>query len=396
MPAFCYNVSMDKPVYVFDPTLTDQQSKVRGVGRYIQQLKENFGNELTFIGDLKSVQNDSVLINPFLDLLKPQIINKRYAKKQIAVIHDVIPLKYPKSFPIGLFGKIKLFFRKFVLGKYDLFITDSVASKNDIVKILKIQASKIQVIYPTVTKNFLPHLTMPPDENSQLLFQHGDNNTIMPTFTTVDEKLITNEKIKSVTNFVLYVGDATWNKNLPALLNTIRTANITCVCAGKVFENTDTAKLTHPWQKDLKWFLEQIKDDKRFVLLGYISDYELLYLYKKAKVNILLSYDEGFGLSYLEAGFLSTPSVISDIPVFREIAKDNALFAKLNDPVDAASKITELYYNPHRREIQSIKAFERAEDFHPKYFQQAWRNTIQLLLTPPVKLPSPPPKTAVK
>lgn len=374
---------MDKPVYVYDPTVSDVQSKVRGVGRYLQILQENFNGTFTFTDNLKKVPKDAILINPFLDLLKPQKIKKRYAKKQIAVIHDVIPLKYPDHFPIGFWGKIKLYFRKSVLSKYDLFVTDSEVSKNDIIKILKIPASKIEVIYPTVTKVFMPHLTWPPNENSKEMFTHAENK-LQATFTPLDSQLIKNEAIKSLTNYVLYVGDATWNKNLITLVSTVKTANLTCVCVGKVFENTDITKLTHPWQKDLRWFMNEVKGDKRFILLGYVSDYELMYLYKKAKVNLLLSIDEGFGFSYFEAGMVSTPSVLSDVPIFKETAKDNALFGKVTNPIDIAAKIAELYFNPQRREILSIKAFERAEDFHPKFFQQRWQTVLNKLLAPPI------------
>src|SRR5690606_38685373 len=115
--------------------------------------------------------------------------------------------------------------------------------------------------------------------------------------------------------------------------------NVTCVCVGKVFspDNPQSkAETFHPWQQSLQMFLRIARTDKRFIFPGYISDINLLSLYKKAKVNILPSYDEGFGLSFIEAGYMSTPSVLSDIPVFREIAQNAAHFANPNDPRDIA------------------------------------------------------------
>ena len=75
--------------------------------------------------------------------------------------------------------------------------------------------------------------------------------------------------------------------------------------------------VNHPWQKDLKQFLDFIKNNDHFIFPGFIQDDELVWLYKNAILNILISHAEGFGFSYLEASSQKTPSVLSDIPVFR-------------------------------------------------------------------------------
>ncbi len=35
---------MNLPIYIFDPTAADAQSKVRGIGRYLQVLQENLSD----------------------------------------------------------------------------------------------------------------------------------------------------------------------------------------------------------------------------------------------------------------------------------------------------------------------------------------------------------------
>ena len=47
-----------------------------------------------------------------------------------------------------------------------------------------------------------------------------------------------------------------------------------------------------------------------FIFLGFIEDYELVKLYQQAKLNVLLSRDEGFGFSYIEAANFGCPSVL--------------------------------------------------------------------------------------
>lgn len=336
-------------VFVYDPTKTDEKSAVRGVGRYLQILKENFPQwhfiNFTNFNNFNDF-NDSIFINPFFNLLQPPLFMRRIAKKQIAVIHDLIPLKYPKHFPIGIRGKINLFLNRLALKNYDLIITDSQASKKDIVNILKVNEEKVKVIYPCLTK----------------IFAYQKSNV---------------RRLKlDVRQYCLYVGDATWNKNLVNLAKAIKIINVTCVFVGKVFEKK-VNHLNHPWQKELKEFFRLTKDDKRFVFAGYVADDHLRELYQRARVNLLLSRDEGFGFSYLEAAQFQCPSVLADIPVLREIsAGRGALFANPNDPNEIANQIGEIYFNLDKRSQLGEEAYQRSKDFTPEKFKQEFLKVI--------------------
>ena len=338
-------------VLCFDPTSSDQQSKVRGVGRYLQILKENF-TDWIFSNKLQVTSYKlQVFINPFFNFLQKPTTFKRIAKKQIAVIHDLIPLKYPDKFPAGIRGNFNIFLNKLALKNYDLIITDSQTSKKDIIRILKVPEEKIKVIYPCLPKIF-------------------------------SALKIKNLKLK-IKNFILYVGDATWNKNLLYLAKAIKIANVTCVFVGKIFENFKKLHVTrytlhfnHPWQKELKEFFNLTKNDRRFIFSGYIPDKELIKLYQKANLNILPSFDEGFGFSYLEAASQQCPSVLSDIPVFREIASDTALFANPKNPNDLADKIIELYFDKDRQKILGETAKKRVDFFSCKKFRKSFLEVV--------------------
>ena len=145
-----------KKVFVYDPTVSDNLSSVRGVGRYLQILKENF-SEWIFSNNvtMKQWNKHDVFINPFFNFLQPPLTLKRLAQKQIAVIHDLIPLKYPSRFPAGIKGSIYILLNKLALKNYDLIITDSEASKTDIIQILNIKENKIRVIYPCLPRIFI-------------------------------------------------------------------------------------------------------------------------------------------------------------------------------------------------------------------------------------------------
>src|SRR3972149_10235969 len=127
---------MSKKIYIFDPTSSDKLSQVRGIGRYLQIIKENFQNDFTFISSFKGAKikkADSIFINPFFNFLSPPLTIRRIAQKQVAVIHDLIPLKYPEHYPAAVKGNFIIFLNSQALKNYDLIITDSIASKKDII-----------------------------------------------------------------------------------------------------------------------------------------------------------------------------------------------------------------------------------------------------------------------
>lgn len=327
-------------IYIYDPTINDLLSRVRGIGRYLQILHENFANECTFTDKLSSIPKEAIFINPFFNITSPPLITKRIAKRQIAVIHDVITIKYPQHFPVGIRGKINIYRNKRTLRNYDAIITDSAASKRDIISLLGIDEEKISVVYPIVAKAF-----------------HNP-------------KSISRDPVIPTSEYCIYVGDATWNKNLVNLAKAIQTANLPCVFVGKVFSNINTTILQHPWQKELKEFLDLAKNNPLFIFPGFVPDDVLIDLYKNAICNVLVSRDEGFGFSYLEGAVSGVPSVLSDTPILHETAEDSAIFASSSDPKEIARCIQEFQSSPEKRKKYGMAAQKRSEFFTSGRFKK--------------------------
>lgn len=382
---------MSSQVYVFDPTAGDEQNRVRGVGRYLQILKENFPNWI-FTSNLSKIKDlgSKIFINPFFNFLQPPLLMRRVAKKQIAVIHDLIPLKYPDHFPAGLRGNLNIFLNKLALKNYNLIVTVSEASKKDIIQILGIEESRVKVIYSCLPKIF----------RSQIL----DRRSL--------KKKAESSRIYDLTSnilYCLYVGDATWNKNLANLARAIKIADVTCVFVGKVFnravgaaseetlreadcpamagqslaeekyhERQNLPQATHPWQKEFREFIELTKDNKRFIFVGFIDDYKLVKLYQQAEVNILVSRDEGFGFSFIEAANFSCPSILSDIPVLKEISDGRgAIFINPNDPYDIAQNLKRAISDEELRKKLSFEAQQQSLKFSQEKFKKDWLTNLK-------------------
>jgi glycosyltransferase involved in cell wall biosynthesis len=73
-------------------------------------------------------------------------------------------------------------------------------------------------------------------------------------------------------------------------------------------------------------------------IYGRVSDAELARLYPQATAVIVPSFYEGFGMPLIEAMSFEAPLAVSDIPVFREVAQDAALFFPVSD-VGATAKV---------------------------------------------------------
>ncbi|PIQ73107.1 hypothetical protein COV58_04305 [Candidatus Roizmanbacteria bacterium CG11_big_fil_rev_8_21_14_0_20_36_8] len=398
-------------ISVYDPTHTDSKSRVRGIGRYFSTLKTAFSNieskaidpnkkyghspldsesensdsnySFKYTNTVKTVRSDFHFINPFFNHIQKPLHLRSIGKKQIAVIHDLIPQEFPREFPVGIKGKIFKFLNSYSLKSYDYIVTDSNVSKKVIQDFLKIADDSISVIYPTFDKIFTPHM----DQNEEAINHHHPfhniNDRSVAEFTPIDPGGTKNPVLESLKDYVIYVGDATWNKNLPNLARALKIVDFPCVFVGNIFGTVNSTGIStrpHPWLKSLYKFLKLAQDDKRFIFPGFVPDATLLDLYKNARANILVSKAEGFGLSYIEAGILSTPSVLADIPVLREIAGHAAVFASPDNPKEIAEKISQLIYNKTYHEKQSILAFDRASEFAPIKFENAWSEVLKKVL----------------
>lgn len=329
-------------IFVPDNNVSD----LRGGGRYVQTLKENLREDFRFISDLKSVYQDDVLFICNFDYFKPPIITKRYCKKQILIIFDTIPLKYPSHFPIGIRGMINLWRNKSSLKNFDKFITISQHARSDISKNLGVPSEKIAIVYPKIAQ----------------FFYDKDNTSVKVD----DEK------------YCIYVGDVNWNKNLVNLIKAIKIADVKLLLVGKPFSNDcDTEALNHPWQREYREALNTVKNDTHFQLMGYQSDDDLKNLYKNAYLNILISRDEGFGYSYMEAASQSCPSLLNDIDVFHETSSETAFFVDGANPEKIAKAIKDIFLDNQQRDAIAKLAKERFEIFSKIDIAQEFQKLAQ-------------------
>ena len=169
--------------------------------------------------------------------------------------------------------------------------------------------------------------------------------------------------------FVLHVGTLEPRKNVATLLAAwprLRAAMADApplVLCGKL-----------GWQPEsIEGDLARAAAEGWLLRLGYAPDETLAALYDRAALVVCPSHYEGFGLPLVEAMSAGTPIVCSDIPVFREVAADAALFVPPDDPAGWARAVAELLSDPIRARGLAARGTARVRDF-------SWRRTAERTL----------------
>lgn len=122
--------------------------------------------------------------------------------------------------------------------------------------------------------------------------------------------------------YFIYAGNAYPHKNLGRLIE-----------AGASLNNNSEQKVLlgiassrNIFTQRLQKLVQKLNSGNFVKLLGFVPDHDLGSLYAHSNAFIIPSLSEGFGLPGLEAMQSGTLVLASDIPVFREVYKDVALY----------------------------------------------------------------------
>lgn len=320
--------------------------KVRGVGFYLEYLKrslvEDFPEyEYNFFTNTSKILGKTDLVHyPYFD---PFFLTLPLRKKHktVVTVHDLTPLVYPKHFPVGLKGNVRWQIQKYNLQKVDAIIADSHASKNDIMKLAKIPDDKIFVIHLAAGKEFQR-------------IEKGESRT---------EKV--RDKYKLPSKFALYVGDVTWNKNVPHIVKAAIQAEIPLVMVGKTLISNDFDR-TNPWNNDLIEVQKLALAHPSIMRLGFIPTEDIVALYNIATVFVFPSIYEGFGLPVIEAMQSGCPVITSQNGSLKEVAGDAAYIVDPLRVESIASGITKIFQSEKLQNELRVKGIIQAKKFNWK------------------------------
>ena len=114
---------------------------------------------------------------------------------------------------------------------------------------------------------------------------------------------------------------------------------------------------------DFQHHLDELGIREHVVLTGYVSDDELVWLYRHCTANLYPSLFEGFGLPVLEGMQFGAPTVASDNTSIPEVAGDAAILLPADDVDGWAHALTALERDPARRSAMRDASLARARGF---------------------------------
>jgi len=319
----------DLVVYTSCPEVCSLNStKVRRISRRVQPsfgLKGHFQRVVwvQMVLPLRLLTDKaSLLLSPLPEgMLLPVV-------PQVVTVLDMIPLHFPEDFP-----RQQYYFRHLVpriLQKSEAIVAISENTKNNIVTFYSIDPEKVRVIPPGFEKS---------------RYRLGING----------------ERTKTkygLTEYLLYVGNLLPHKNLRRLLH-----------AFGLISRRLPYKLVIAGQKDPRYYpaleaeAQALGLAQKILFLNYVPKDELPALYAGAKVFVLPSLYEGFGLPPLEAMACGCPVVVSNVASLPEVCGDAAYYVDPYSEESIAEGIYKVLTDESLRRSLIQKGLERAKLF---------------------------------
>ena len=252
-----------------------------------------------------------------------------YRGKVIVTIHDVCHLAHPEVLGSDLQRWYSRLLFRAVANRAEAILCDSEFTASEVQRFLRIERSRISVIYPNIA------------------IPQPDLDPIRPEIGSCGGP------------YLLAVGNIKKHKNLQSLIAAFHSIQGSMphdlVIVGKQdgFMNSETA-LTN---------ISTLMDGRvRFT--GHISDQELRWYYQNAEALIFPSFYEGFGYPLVEAMSERCPIACSDVSSLPEVAAGSALLFNPFDVQAIAAALVRITTDQNLRTNLVASGLERV-----KYFQ---------------------------
>ncbi len=273
-----------------------------------------------------------------------------YSGKFVVTIHDLIINQFgtgkASTLPLP-FYKIKRLGYKIILkqtvNKAVKIIAVSESTKNDIIRLLGVDAGKIVVTHEGVTSAF----------------------SSLASSVQLEKPKLDASKLDAKRYF-LYVGNAYPHKNLERMLEAVAMMKNKGLMINVVMVGREDY-----FYKKLKEKVKKMNLVNNVIFYGEATDEQLSELYRNAKALILPSLMEGFGLPALEAMANKCLVLASDIAAFREVCREAAIYFNPYDVDDIAKKMKESLLNDFSKNI--AEGLKRAKMF-------SWRKMAEQTL----------------
>jgi glycosyltransferase involved in cell wall biosynthesis len=255
----------------------------------------------------------------FLDYIKD--------KPFVVTVYDMIHEKFKDNFAENDTTSQN---KKILCQKADKIIAISQSTKNDLIDIFDIEASKIEVVY-------------------------------LANSLVIKDEILDDDKLPK--KYILFVGSRGVYKNFNRFIKAIFTIlnedkDLSIICVGGDKFNSNETNLFNELNIAKQVYQYTLDDDK------------LSSFYKQAELFIFPSLYEGFGIPVLEAFACDCPLVCSNTSSLPEIAVDGAEYFDPYDVFSIKTAIENVLNNDDRKKVLKLNGKKRLKNF-------SWQKTAE-------------------
>jgi len=272
------------------------------IDKLLFSKKINIENEVQLQANDTLILMDAIwLHNDYSELAKL----KKAGVKIVAIIYDIIPISHSQFCAIDLTIFLKDWYKKAY--KYiDGYICISESVKDD--------------IFEYIQQNIDKNIDMKKFDYFYLgakFTQNNDISNVPQSFKQIFDSSDTYLSVSTIEprknhKYILDCFDALWENNI----------DVKYVIVRKIGWEVDSL---------VKRIKSHKEYNKRLFLLTDVNDARLIYAYKNSTALVFASFIEGFGLPIVESLFYKLPVLASNIPIHKEIGKDNISYFDLTD-----------------------------------------------------------------
>ncbi|MDD5489196.1 MAG: glycosyltransferase family 1 protein [Candidatus Moranbacteria bacterium] len=226
------------------------------------------------------------------------------------------------------------------------------------------RADKIITVSESERKNILDFYKIPP-EKIEFTYNGVDFEKFSQNCSPEEIKKIHTKYQIPDTRYALYIGTLQPRKNIPVIIEAMKTLGIKLVLAGN--------RNAHNFDKKIDEAIEKNNLKDKVIFPGWIGEDDKSALLQSAECFVFPSLYEGFGIPVIEAMAAGTPVACSNIPVLREIGGDAALFCDPKNSHEFAENISKILDDENLRKNLIKIGQETAQKF-------TWRKTAEKTL----------------
>ncbi|MCG9791094.1 glycosyltransferase family 4 protein [Flavobacterium algicola] len=246
----------------------------------------------------------------------------------VVTIHDLIFMHYPHLYS---FFDRKIHYLKFkkAAKNADKIIAISEQTKEDIIRFLNVDSSKVTVIY------------------------QGCHAAFKTEYTNAEKDLVL-KKYNLPENYILNVGTIEERKNAFTIVKAIKNIDTTLIIIGRETKYTTI----------IKKYLKDNNIENKVIFLTGLTTKELAITYQLASIFIYPSIFEGFGIPIIEALYSKTPVITNKFGVFPEAGGPDSIYIDPNDVAEMEKEIKSLLNDTQLRHTIADKGFKFVQKFN--------------------------------